>query len=241
MLTKSELWPGGPLFTPSQSFPLGTDSVLLADFVRLGSVRNCFDIGCGAGAVSVLLLARSPGLRMSGIEISGKDAELARLNMEDNGWGNQVDIIHGDLREIRSCAAGGTFDAAVCNPPYFSAGSGKCAAGARGAARQQTECSLGDICAAASFLLKNGGCFYTAYRPEKLADLICLMRGCALEAKRLRFVHHSAEKPPSLVLTEARRSGAAGIQVMPPLLLTDSSGAFTAEYRRIYHMEAGDA
>lgn len=34
------LWPGGPLFRQSAHFPLCTDSVLLADFVRTASLRR---------------------------------------------------------------------------------------------------------------------------------------------------------------------------------------------------------
>ncbi len=231
------LWPGGPRFIPSPSFPLGMDTVLLADFTRPGGAGRCADLGCGAGALSVLLMARFGALRLTGVELDPDAVELARRNTADNGWVQQVDIITGDLRDIRALLPGGGFDAVVSNPPYFSPSSGKTAQGAKGVARQQTECTLADVCAAAAYLLKNGGRFTLCYRPEALTDALLTLRAAALEPKRLRLVHHDAGKRPSLALLEARRSGAPGLEALPPLLLTDERGEYTAEYRRIYHMD----
>ena len=51
----TELWPGGPRFAQSEHFPLGTDSVLLADFVPLAGARRGVDLGCGGGILALLL------------------------------------------------------------------------------------------------------------------------------------------------------------------------------------------
>ena len=54
-----ELWQGGPRFAQAEHFKLGTDCVLLADFVNTASARRGIDLGCASGAISLLLLARS--------------------------------------------------------------------------------------------------------------------------------------------------------------------------------------
>ena len=43
------LWEGGPQFIQSEHFKLGTDSVLLADFVNTASRKRGIDLGCGSG------------------------------------------------------------------------------------------------------------------------------------------------------------------------------------------------
>ena len=67
----SPLWPDGPLFAPARHAPLSTDSVLLADFVRLSGVRRGIDLGCGSGILALLLLSRSQRLEMTGLELLG--------------------------------------------------------------------------------------------------------------------------------------------------------------------------
>ncbi|NCC69515.1 MAG: methyltransferase domain-containing protein, partial [Clostridia bacterium] len=135
----SELWPGGPRFSePGGAFPLGTDSVLLADFTNSSGAKKALDLGCGAGVLSVLLLARSPGLSMDGIEIQPEAAELCRKNLNANGW-DSSGIVTGDLRDHRKYFRSGAYDLALCNPPYFPAGGGRPAADpARANARSET-------------------------------------------------------------------------------------------------------
>ena len=53
------LWEGGPQFIQSEHFKLGTDSVLLADFVNTASRKRGIDLGCGSGILPLLLMQRS--------------------------------------------------------------------------------------------------------------------------------------------------------------------------------------
>ena len=59
MLDGCELWPGGPIYRQDPAAPLGTDSVLLADFVPLRGAERGIDLGCGAGILSLLLQSSS--------------------------------------------------------------------------------------------------------------------------------------------------------------------------------------
>lgn len=233
-----ELWENGPRFEQSEHFRLGTDSVLLADFVNIGRRRRGVDLGCGSGILPLLLLTRSDALHMTGLEINPDAAATARRNMELNALSPRCDIVTGDIRQSRTLFATGQFDLVVANPPYFSSGSGKMSPDAdRAAARGELLCSLEDVCRAAAYLCRTGGVFCLVHRAERLADVMCLLRETGFEPKRLRAVSHSAEKEPSLVLVEARRGGSAGLKIMPPLVLTDRDGRESAEIKRIYHRE----
>ena len=92
----TELWSGGPVFAQAENQRLGTDSVLLADFVRARPGRRGIDLGCASGAIALLLLAREPSLHMTGLELDPGAAEIARVNMEANGFAGRSEIVTGE-------------------------------------------------------------------------------------------------------------------------------------------------
>ena len=232
----NELWPGGPLFAQAEHFKMGTDCVLLADFVNAAGVKKGIDLGCASGAIALLLLEKNDRLSMTGLEIDSGAAELAAENMKINSLQQRSSVICGDIRHHRELFPCGSFDFAVSNPPYFPLGSGKLSPDrARAAARGETECSLHDICTAAAWLLPTGGSFFMVHKPERLSEVFCTMSGLGIEPKRLRFVCCNAQKAPSLVLIEGRRGGRPGLRTEPVLFLTEPDGSESAEIKRIYH------
>lgn len=233
-----ELWSGGPLFAQSEHFKLGTDSVLLADFVNIGAYRRGIDLGCGSGILPLLLLSRSEKLQMTGLEINGAACACAQKNLERNGLTERSDIVCGDIKNCRELFKSGEFDLVVANPPYFAEGSGYSSPDdARAAAREERSCNLDDICKAAAFLCRTGGAFCLVHRAERLSEVFCKLSAAGLEPKRLRTVSHSAKSEPSLVLIEARRGGKPGLKIMPPLFLRNSDGSESDEILKIYHRE----
>lgn len=108
-----ELWENGPQFEQSKHFRPGTDSVLLADFVNIGTRRRGIDLGCGSGILPLLLLVRSERLHMTGLEINSEAARVARENMAANALETRCDIISGDIRRCRELFKTGQFDLVV--------------------------------------------------------------------------------------------------------------------------------
>jgi len=232
------LWPGGPQFMQAAHFRLGTDSVLLADFVNAAGAKRGIDLGCASGIEMLLLLARTKALHMTGLEIVPEAAALARENMALNGLNDRADVVTGDIRGHRALFRAGAFDLLVCNPPYFPQQSGALPQdAARAAARSELLCTLPELCRAAAFLLRTGGRACFVHRPERLSELFVCLTAAGLEPKRLRLVCRDAGSAPSLILVEARRGGRPGLTVEPPLCLQDPDGGESAEYRRIYHRD----
>lgn len=193
-------------------FPLGQDSLVLASFATLRRGDRVCDLGCGAGALLLLLAARQSTLTLSGVEISPEDSALARKNLTENGLTGE--IYTGDLRQVCKTLSAGGFSLVISNPPYFKAGSG----GDGGDARMEAA-SVTDWCAAAGRLVKNGGRFALVHRPERLAELFAALQGSGLEPKRLQLIQHDTDTPPSAVLVEAVRQGRPGLEVLPTLLM----------------------
>lgn len=203
-------WLGPFLYRQSNTcFPLGRDTLLLSDFVTLRRGWRVCDLGCGAGALPLLLLAREPGLTMAGIELNPDDAELARRNLAENGLTGTV--LTADLRRVRELLPAGSRELVVSNPPYFAQNTGR----SGGAARMEEQCTLTELCRAAAYLTKNGGRFALVHRPERLCQLVETLRSCGLEPKRMQLVQHGPDTPPSALLLEAVRQGRPGLEVLP--------------------------
>lgn len=236
MHTFEYLWENGPVFAQAEHFKLGTDSVLLADFVKISGTKRGIDLGCASGAIALLLLTRLEKLHMTGLEILPEAAALARGNMAANGFDERCEIICGDIKKHRELFRTGSFDLVVSNPPYFPVERGFQSPDAgRANARGESLCSLDDICAAASFLLKTGGSFFIVHKPERLSELFCSMTKFAIEPKRLRMVCHRPGAAANLVLVEGRRGGKPGLKLEPELILHNSDGSESEETKRIYH------
>ena len=194
-------------------FPLGQDSLALGAFATLRRGDKVCDLGCGAGALLLLLAARTAPLTLTGVEQDPADSALARHNLAQNGLAGE--IITGDLRQVCKTLPAGGFSLVVANPPYFKAGSG-----AHGGSARTEEAVLEDWCAAAGRLVKNGGRFALVHRPERLAELFAALTAHGLEPKRLALLQHRLDSPPSAVLVEAVRQGRPGLEILP-VQLTD--------------------
>lgn len=222
-------------------FRPGTDTFLLSSLPRLKPGLRVCDLGCGTGLLGLLLLQRQPELTVTGIDIQSAAIHLAEKTAAENGLTDCLSFQTADLRNVKGLFPTGSFDLAVCNPPYYPSASGTVSRGsARRTARSEVACTLEDICRAASYLLRWGGSFCLVHKPERLTDLLCALREHGLEPKRLRFVSKTAGSAPSLVLAEARRGGRPGLVIEEPLILQTADGAPTAEVDAIYFRQQED-
>jgi tRNA1Val (adenine37-N6)-methyltransferase len=218
-------------------FRLGTDAMVLADFVRLQKGTAVCDLCAGAGAVGMLLLAQDPGLTVTAVELQAEAVSLMEQTAARNGLEERLIPIRGDLREIRSLLPHGSFRHVVCNPPYYPVNSGFHARSeAQAVARTELCCTMENVLDAAAWLLPTGGTLWLVHKPERLADLLCGLRAHRLEPKVLRLVAHKPAAEPSLVLIKAVMGGKAALEVRPTLFLQTPDGSPTEEYRRIYHL-----
>ena len=197
---------------PEGVFPLGSDSLALSSFATVRPRWRVCDLGTGSGALLLLLAERESTLSLTGVELNSTAAQAAQTNLNSNGLEGQV--LCCDLRSTPLPA--GQFDLVISNPPYFAVGSGT----SGGSARCEETCSLGELCAAAARLAKNGGRFALCHRPERLTDVLCALREHSLEPKRLNLLAHSPTQPPSTVLVEAVRQGKPGLEILPTQYIT---------------------
>lgn len=216
----------------SGGFPLSTDSMVLADFVRLPKRSQVLDLGSGCGTLGLLLCAKFPDCTVTGIELEGHAHAAALENIAHNGLAPRLSSICADLRSMPAEIPPGSFHVCVSNPPYFSGGADH---SRTPLARREDTCAPRDLFAAAAKSLRYGGDFFLVHRPERLAHLCFEASASGLEPKRLRLIRHRPDSPISLILLSCRKGGKPGLQI-EELTLFHSDGTPTEDYKCIYHM-----
>ena len=224
------------LIQDEKLFCFGMDSVLLSAFARALPGEQVLDLGCGNGVIPILMKARYPEGRYSGLELNARSVSLARRSVALNGLEASISIIQGDIKEADRIYPAASFDVITGNPPYMTGGHGLTGADEEvAAARHEIWCTLEDVVRAASNLLKSKGRFYLVHRPFRLAEIMICMRNYHLEPKRMRLVYPYADREPNMVLLEGVKGGRPRITVEPPLIVYEKPGVYTEEIRQIYY------
>lgn len=223
---------GYTLVFPEHVFPLSTDSILLADFVRLSNNATVLDLGSGCGTLGTLLCAKNETCRITGIELDETAHAAALDNIRRNCLESRMHSICADLRTVNTLFAPGSFSCCISNPPYFSGGP---ASAATPLARREDCCSPDELFSAASWALKYGGDFYLVHKPERLGQLCGCAVQAGLEPKRLRLIRHNENGPVSLILIACRKGGKPGL-VWEELFLNHADGTPSDYYKTLYSL-----
>jgi tRNA1Val (adenine37-N6)-methyltransferase len=222
-----------------KGFRFGTDAVLLSHFARARSRDRILDMGCGTGAIALMMAARLPQARITGLEIQPDMADMARRSVALNGLSDRVSVVCGDLRNARELLGRCAFDGVVMNPPYTRMGGGPVSQmDTRALSRHQLTCTLEDMADAAYGVLRNGGRLSVVYPAEGIYELMDACVKCKMMPKKLRMVQHTADRAPKLLLMEAVREGRRGVEWLAPLVLCRQDGSYTSEAYQIYYGRA---
>lgn len=227
---------GFTLELPDGAFPLSTDSMVLAHFVRLPRAANVLDLGSGCGTLGLLLCSRDATCSVTGVELMENSHKAALDNIYRNGLTARMVSICADLRSVSERFSPGSFDLCLSNPPYFSAGP---ASKSHPLARREDTCPPEALFQAAARAVKYGGDFYLVHRPERLAELITTGARFQWEAKRLLFLRHRSDGPISLILLHFRKGGKPGL-ILEEQALHTTDGHPTDFYNAVYHIKQGD-
>lgn len=214
------------------AFPLSTDSMVLSYFVHLPKNARVLDLGSGCGTLGLLLCAKDPGCRITGVEISENAHREALENIRRNSLDARMESICADLRSVSERFSPGSFSSCVSNPPYFSGGA---ASWSLPTARQEGSCTPDDLFCCGAKLLKFGGDFFLVHKPERMAELISTAAKYSLEAKRLCLLRHREGAPVNLILLQLRKGAKPGL-VWEEITLHHADGSPTPVYREIYHI-----
>ncbi len=229
------------LIQKEKTFSFGVDAVLLANFTDVSKGDHVLDIGTGTGIIPILLAGKTEADKIVGLEIQLDMVEMAERSILLNNLSNRVKVIHGDVKKAEDYLDVAGFDVVVTNPPYVKKESGiKNANASLSLARHEITCTLEDVIKVSSRLLKMHGQFAMVHRPQRLVDIIYLLRYYCLEPKYIRFVHPAPYKKANLVLIKAIKGGRSQLNMMEPLYVYDEKGNYSDEINIIYQKSSNN-
>ena len=218
------------------------DAVILADFTQVHDKERIIDLGTGCGVISLLLANKAPKCQIWALELMPPMADMASRSVELNGLAKQISIICGDIRRSTEYFGRSLFDIVVSNPPYYKAGTGRISADPlRAAARSETYCSLSELFDSVVSLLKPYGRFYIVHRAERLTELLTMGEARKLHCTRLRMVQPRIDRCANLLLAQFVFGGREQLVVDSPLIIYEQEAVYSAEMRRIYQGQEGNA
>lgn len=217
-------------------FCFGIDSVLLSDFAKeIHKNSNILDLGAGNGILELLLSAKVPNSKITGIEIQEDVCEMAKRTIKLNKLEERIEIKNINIKDLKSDIK---YDAVVTNPPYKENGTGlKNESIAKLIARHEILAELEDFIRVGSKCLKDKGAMYMVNRPERLVDIFIYARKYSLEPKKLRFVFSKINSKPVLILIKLVKYAKKYLEIKEPLYIYEEDGKYTKEIMEIYNKE----
>ncbi|AIF41974.1 tRNA1(Val) (adenine(37)-N6)-methyltransferase [Virgibacillus sp. SK37] len=219
------------------AFSFSLDAVLLAYFASIPRKKGSILDLCTGNGVIPLLLAGKTKAKITGVEIQQRIFHMAERNIDLNGLREQLQVLHGDLKEMHSVLGQSTFDVVTCNPPYFRTPS-KTEHNQNEyltIARHEVYCTLEDVVKACKLHVRPGGKVAMVHRPGRLVDIINLYRQYRLEPKRIQFVYPKRNREANMLLIEGIRDGKPDLKVLPPLYIYEDNGTYTKEAEDIIY------
>ena len=201
------------------AFRFGVDAVLLANYARVRRGATVIDFCSGNGIIPLIIEGKREAAKVIGVEIQEDMVEMSRRTLQYNKLEHKIEYLHGDLKDIKFLKTLPKVDVVTVNPPYKLNNAGiKNINDKATIARHEVCCNLEDVIVAAKTVLKDNGRLYMVHRPERLADIFCLMRKHKIEPKNVRMIHPNTKKAANIVLVEGQVHGGAFLKWEAPFV-----------------------
>ena len=220
-----------------EGFCFGIDSVLLSDFAKkIKKDAKVIDLGTGTGIIATLLCGKTNAKIIVGVEVQLDVYDMAKRSIKLNNLEDRFEVINENIKNLYNIYEKSTFDVVVTNPPYKKENTGlKNEDTKKLVSRHEVEAKLEEFIEVSKYLLKDKGEFYMVHRPDRLVDILSLMRKHKIEPKQIRFVCPNIDKAPNLVLIKGVKNGGEFLKVENNLYVYNLDGSYTDEILRIYH------
>ena len=220
-----------------EGFCFGIDSVLLSDFAKnIKKGSKVLDLGTGTGIIPILLCGKTELKKIVGVEIQEEVSNMTKRSIKLNNLENRFEVINENILNLNNIYKNQTFDVVVTNPPYKKNGTGIVNEDEKKIiSRHEITAKLEDFIKIAKDLLKDKGEFYMVHRPERLVDILSILREYKIEPKELRFVCSNINKEPKLVLIKGVKNSKAFLKIDKNLYIYDEKENYTKEILKIYN------
>lgn len=217
------------LTQPRRGHRFGHDAILLAAATAGRAGWHAVDLGAGVGAAGLALALRTPGLRLSLVEIDPRLAGAARRNAERNGLAERA-IAHAlDVAAPAAVFAAkgltpGVADCVLMNPPFHDTATRQPSPDPqRRRAHAAADSQLTIWVQTACRLLRPGGSLTAIQPPDRLPRALTDL-GCYFGAIAVLPVYAKPDAPAIRVLLRAVKDSRGPLALLPGLLLNNADG-----------------
>jgi tRNA1Val (adenine37-N6)-methyltransferase len=235
-LTTDSLFNGSIRIKQNRSgYRFSIDAVLLAQHARPKPDDTVLDLGTGCGIIPLILAYRYPKINVYGVEVQTELADIATLNIAENGMQDRITIHCRDLKSLKQDMTSGPVELVVANPPYRTVASGRLNPDQqRAVAKHEIKATLFDVVETARRMLRTSGRFVIIYPAERMADIVIQMRSAGIEPKYIRMIHSSQQMNAKLMLVEGKKGGRHGLKIGPPLTIYCKNGSYSDEVQAMF-------
>ncbi len=220
-----------------EMFRFSIDSMILGYFATINKkTKKIIDLCTGNAPIPLYLTLRTDA-HIVGVEIQKKVYELGVKSVKMNNKENSITLLNENLKGI-SERLKETFDLVTCNPPFFKYNetSNINKSEYKTIARHEVEVTLEECVLEASKLLNTGGYFSMVHRPDRLVEIMEVMKKYKIEPKRLQFIYPKIDCEPNHILIEGIKEGKPGLKVLKPLIVYEN-GKWSNDILKIYNLK----
>lgn len=224
------------IYQNTEMFSFSLDSVLLANFVRINKNTKCIlDIGTGNAPIP-LILSTKTNAKITAIEIQKEVYLLAQKSVVYNHLESQIELINGDINEQAKQWDTEKFDTIICNPPFFKVTENVKLkiSEYKKLARHEITLNMEQIIKISKKLLKNNGSLNIVHRPDRLIEIITIMKNNGLEPKRIKLIYPKKNENANMLLIDAVKMGKPGLKIEAPIIVHDPDGSYTDEVLKLF-------
>jgi tRNA1(Val) A37 N6-methylase TrmN6 len=224
------------LFQPKHGHRAGHDAILLAAAATVS--KHAIDLGAGVGTAGLALLVRNIAEHVTLVEIDPELAELARANVDRNGFRGRAEVVTADI--VMLARRGGpsipkafSADLIVMNPPFNDPARRKLSPQvSRSRAYTAKDSDLDYWITAADRLLSAEGKLVLIHRPETLDGILAALKK-RFGAMELIPIYPRHDAPAIRVVVRAIKDRRTPTMIRRGIVLNDANGRPSASVNLI--------
>ena len=230
-----DLFLGGKvvLWQSIDGYRAGIDAVLLASSTKPKTNQRILDLGCGAGAVALCVLANYPNVFVTGLEIMEETVDVAKLNAKENNLKVNFCPVLGSIADVPPKIKKNSFDLVLSNPPFSASGTSNFSSNIqKKVAHVETGTNIEMWIKAAAAALKHKGTISLIHRADRLDHLLCALRPYFGEI----IIHPLWPKPgrkANRILIKAKKGSKAPTILTTGTIIHMDNGSYTPEIESI--------
>jgi tRNA1(Val) A37 N6-methylase TrmN6 len=222
------------ILQPEKGPRAAIDALFLAAAVPAieGKAQRVLEAGIGTGVVSLAICARIGDAQITGVEVQGVLAALARENARQNGFEDRCAIIEADItgsgQELENAGLlRESFDHVAANPPFYT--QGRCREASDPQTAKAYSAGEGELDKWVRFLTTMAAPRATLtliHRADALPELLGLLEG--------RFggivvypLFPREEEPAKRILVQGIKGSRAPVELLPGMVLHKPNGDYT--------------